>query len=81
MKRYGFLSFALAAALTIGCNSNNNRDVNASNPSTGGAVGTAGTDNNVSNGDKDFVKDIATANIAEVELGRMALDKAISGLD
>jgi putative membrane protein len=78
MKRYGFLSMALVAALTVGCNSNNNKDVNASNPSTGGAVGTAGTDNKVSNGDKDFVKDIATANIAEVELGRMALDKAVS---
>jgi putative membrane protein len=77
MKRYGFLSFVLATALTIGCNSSNNRDVNASNPSTGGAVGTAGSDN-VSNGDKDFVKDIATANIAEVELGRMALDKAVN---
>jgi putative membrane protein len=78
MKRYGFLSIALAAALTIGCNSNSNKDVNASNPSTGGAVGTAGSDNNVRNGDKDFVKDIATANIAEVELGRMALDKAVN---
>ena len=78
MKRYGFLSIALAAALTVGCHSNNNKDVNASNPSTGGAVGTAGSDNNVSNGDKDFVKDISTANIAEVELGRMALDKAVN---
>jgi putative membrane protein len=78
MKRYGFLSIALAAALTIGCNSNHNKDVNASNPSTGGAVGTAGSDNTVKNGDKDFVKDIATANIAEVELGRMALDKAVN---
>ena len=80
MKRYGFLSIALAAALTVGCNSNNSKkDVNASNPSTGGAVGTAGNDNNnVSSGDKDFVKDIATANIAEVELGRMALDKAVN---
>lgn len=78
MKRYGFLSIALAAALTIGCNSNSNKDVNASNPPAGGAVGTAGSNNNASSGDKDFVKDIATANIAEVELGRMALDKAVS---
>jgi putative membrane protein len=79
MNRYGFLSIALAAALTIGCNSNSNKDVNASNPSTGGAVGTAGSESNkVSNGDKDFVKDIATASIAEVELGRMALDKAVN---
>jgi putative membrane protein len=79
MKRYGFLSIALAAALTIGCNSNNNKDVNASNPPAGGAVGTAGSaSNTASNSDKDFVKDIATANIAEVELGRMALDKAVN---
>ena len=78
MKRYGFLSIALAAALTIGCNSNKNKDVNASNPPAGGAVGTAGTNSTASSGDKDFVKDIATANIAEVELGRMALDKAVN---
>jgi putative membrane protein len=75
MKRYGFLTFALAAALTIGCNSADHRD--ASNPPAGGAVGTAGSeDHNVSNADKDFVKDLATANIAEVELGRMAQDRA-----
>jgi putative membrane protein len=77
MKRYGFLSFALAAALTVGCNSNAKHDTTASNPPAGGAVGTAGSeDHNVSNGDKDFVKDIASASIAEVELGRMALDRA-----
>ena len=75
MKRYGFLSMALAAALTVGCNSSDHRDTSAANPPAGGAVGTAGSDN-VSNGDKDFVKDIASASIAEVELGRMALDKA-----
>jgi putative membrane protein len=78
MKRYGFLSIALAAALAVGCNSNSKKDVNAANPSTGGAVGTAGNDNNVKDGDKDFVKDIAAASIAEVELGRMALDKAVN---
>ena len=77
MKRYGFLTIALAAALTIGCNSNDRKD--ASNPPAGGAVGTAGSEStNVSNADKDFVKDLATANIAEVELGRMAQDKAVN---
>ena len=74
MKRYGFLSIALAAALTIGCNSNG-RD-NASNPSTGGAVGTAGAADNIKGGDKDFVHDLGIANTAEVELGRMAADRA-----
>src|SRR5436190_11974172 len=75
MKRYGFLSIALAAALAIGCNSKGDRDVNASNPPASGAVGTAGSDN-VKNGDKDFVKDLASDGTAEVELGRMALDRA-----
>ena len=79
MNRYGFLAIAMAATLTFGCNSKNNPDTNASNPPAGGAVGTAGSeDHNVSNGDKDFVKDIATASIAEVELGRMALDRAVN---
>jgi|RhiMethySRZTD1v2_1073278.scaffolds.fasta_scaffold17664_9 putative membrane protein len=77
MKRYGFLSVALAAALTVGCNSSDRKDTSAANPPGGGAVGTAGSDN-VSSGDKDFVKDIASASIAEVELGRMALDKAVN---
>jgi len=75
MKRYGFLPIALAAALAIGCNSKGDRDVNASNPPAGGAVGTAGSDN-VKSGDKDFVKDLANDGTAEVELGRMALDRA-----
>ena len=79
MKRYGFLSMALAAALTFGCNTKDHRDTTATNPPAGGAVGTAGSDDhNVSNGDKDFVKDVATASIAEVELGRMALDRAVN---
>ena len=79
MKRYGFLSIALATALTFGCNSKSDKDVNAANPPAGGAVGTAGSeDHNVSNGDKDFVKDVASDGTAEVELGRMALDRAVN---
>lgn len=77
MKRYGFLSIALAAAVTIGCNSNARNDANATNPSNGGAVGTAGSEENkVSNSDKDFVKDLSTANTAEIDLGRIAADRA-----
>jgi putative membrane protein len=79
MKRYGFLSIALATALTFGCNTKSDKDVNAANPPAGGAVGTAGSeDHNVSNGDKDFVKDVASDGTAEVELGRMALDRAVN---
>jgi putative membrane protein len=76
MKKYGFLSIALVAAVTIGCNSNDRNDVNAKNPS-GSAVGTAGTADrdDVSSGDKDFVHDVSVANMAEVELGRLASER------
>jgi putative membrane protein len=76
MKRYGFLSIALVAAVTIGCNANDRKDVNASNPA-GSAVGTAGSEarHEVSAGDKDFVKDVSAANMAEIELGRIAADR------
>ena len=74
MKRYGFLSIALVAAITLGCNANDSRDANA--PS-GSAVGTAGTNdrNAVTAGDRDFVRDVSVANMAEIELGRMASER------
>ncbi len=75
MKRYGFLSIALAAAITLGCNSKNSNEANSANPPAGGAVGTAGSES-VKSGDKDFVHDLAIANTAEVELGRMAAERA-----
>jgi len=79
MKRYGFLSIALAAAVTVGCQNGRN-DTNATNPPAGGsAVGTAGAeDHNITNGDKNFVKDIASGGTAEVELSRLATDKAVN---
>ena len=74
MKRMGFLSIALATVVAVGCDTNKHRDV-TSNPA---AVGTAGeTDRNkVSNGDADFVKDLSIAGMAEVELGKMAVERA-----
>lgn len=74
MKRYGFLSIALVAAITLGCNANDSREANA--PS-GSAVGTAGTAdrNAVSAGDRDFVRDVSIASMAEIELGRMASER------
>ena len=75
MKRMCFLSLALAAALTVGCRS----DKSAANNPAGdaGAVGTSGAarDNDVSMGDKNFVKDAAIASMAEIEVGRMALER------
>ncbi len=75
MKGTGFLCIALTAAVAIGCNSTDRRDTAASKP--GEAVGTAGSDK-VSRGDRDFVHDVAIANMAEIELGRLATERAAS---
>jgi putative membrane protein len=66
----GILTLALVAAVTIGCN----RDNRAENRSPD-AVGTSGA-TDVSNSDKDFVRDLAIAGMAEVELGKLAVDKS-----
>jgi predicted outer membrane protein len=70
MRNAGFAAVALALALSVGCN----RD----NASTNGtAVGTAGrAENGVSSGDRDFVRDVATMNMAEIELARLASGQA-----
>jgi putative membrane protein len=81
MKRNQFLVIALACSLAGACNRDHaNQAANAPNPDTG-AVGTAGTadKNKPGLGDKDFVQDTAKAGTAEIELGRMAAEKAIDG--
>jgi putative membrane protein len=75
MKRMGILSIACMAAITIGCN-NNRADLRDNNDT--GAVGTTGATNEVSDGDRDWVNDVAVASMAEVELGKMAADRALS---
>ena len=74
MKRLGFLSLALATALTVGCNRSQSPDTRANNPS-GSAVGTAGSAE-VPRGDKDFVHDVTIANLAELDLARLAVDRS-----
>jgi putative membrane protein len=66
----GFLSIALAAFVAIGCN----RSSTASN----GSVGTSGdTDRNeVKAADKTFVNDMIIANMGEVELGKLAVERS-----
>lgn len=77
MKNAGVFAVALAVALTVGCN----KDNRANNTGTGTAVGTAGrADNGVSRADKDFVHDVVAMNAAEIELGRLASQRA-SGSD
>ena len=74
MKRTCVLSLALAAALTVGCRGD---DRGATTTGGTGAVGTSGAaDRDVSGADKDFVKDAVITGMAEVDLGRLALDQA-----
>jgi putative membrane protein len=70
MRRMSIVTLALVAAVTIGCN----RDNRAENRSPD-AVGTTGA-RDVSNSDKDFVRDLAIAGMAEVELGKLAAEKS-----
>jgi putative membrane protein len=76
MKRTGVVAIALAAAVTIGCNRDD--QTRADNRAADSPpVGTAGrADDNVSNDDRDFVKDIAIANMAEVELGKLVAERS-----
>ena len=75
MRRFGLLSLVFATALAFGCNSNPSHDTSANAPANGSAVGTAGT-NNVTAGDRDFVHDVAIANMAEIDLARLALQQS-----
>ena len=71
MRGMGVFAVALAATLVVGCN----KDNAARNDST---VGTAGRADNVRGADRDFVKDAAISNMAEIELSRTALDRSPS---
>ena len=75
MRNAGFAVAAFALALTVGCN----KDTGSTTTGTasGPAVGTAGrADNAVSSGDRDFVRDVAIMNTAEIELARLATARA-----
>ena len=78
MKVKGLLAFVCAVALMAGCNSSN-RTSNSSNTignREAGSTGTAGAD--VSTSDKNFVNDQLSDGMAEVELGKIAMDHAAS---
>jgi len=76
MKRLGVLTIALATVLTIACN----KDPQTANQTTNDqpAVGTAGVDNSPSAGDRNFVQDLLADGDAEVQLGKMAAERAAS---
>lgn len=79
MRRTGVLVGAVAAITIVisGCSNTEGTKPPSSERPAGqpGAVGTGGAGANVKS-DDDFVRDIALKNMAEIELSRMALDKA-----
>lgn len=79
MGRIGLLWVAVAAITIVmsGCSKTEGTKPPSSEQPGGrpGAVGTGGAGANVRS-DVDFVRDVAMKNMAEIELSRMALDKA-----
>jgi putative membrane protein len=75
MKRTGLLWIAVAAVIAGGCSKTESTKAPASEQPAG-AVGTGGT--SVSKSDGDFLHDVAIMNMAEIELSRMALNKAVT---
>ena len=76
MRRTGLLWVAAIAITIRGCSKTEGTKSASSQQPAGrsGAVGTGGAGANLS--DDEFVRDVALKNMAEVELGRLALEKA-----
>src|SRR3954468_8308036 len=80
MKRFGVLSIALAAAVTGACNGNGRSDNVARSDADQRAIGTSGVGerNRRSSADRDFIQDMMNDGQAEVQLGKMASERAAS---
>ncbi len=70
-KVVGTMAVVCAAVFTLACNTENRNETTTNNDST---IGTTG----VSDGDREFVEASASANSAEVELGKLAEQRATS---
>ena len=76
MRRTGLLSLCAAAMFVVGgCSNSDERKAPASETPKGAAIGTGGVAANTKD-DGDFVRDVAIMNMAEIQLSRMALEKA-----
>ena len=81
MKRIGYLSMACAVALTVGCSDNATRSADATNRAPGTVATTGETelvDRAGTDADKSFVEKSMVAGMTEVELGKMATDRAVN---
>jgi putative membrane protein len=76
MKRTAVFPVAFVLAIALGCNTSNSRNEQEAEgldntPARQDTVGTVGADNN-----REFLTKAMDANMAEIELGRLALEKA-----
>jgi len=82
MKGIPFWPVALTVAVAVGCSDATRSNATANNRSgaESSAVGTTGDADRtrVPAGDNDFVHDIVVANTAEIELGKMAVERGSS---
>ena len=76
MKRIGVLSFALVATLTAGCSRDKATDLGQAKGSEPAAVGTSIPADIANQDAKDFMHHIAIVNMAEIDLGKLAADRA-----
>ena len=77
MKCTGLLWMSFVAVIAVGCSKTERTNTDASDhPAATAATGTSGTARDDVKSDADFVHDVAIMNMAEIELSRMALDKA-----
>jgi putative membrane protein len=77
MKRTGLLWMAVVAVVTVGCSKSEPQKTQAPEQRPT-AIGTGGAASNDVKSDDDFVHDVAIMNMAEIELSRVALSKALS---
>jgi putative membrane protein len=74
MKSRGLLAVACAAMLMAGCNRGNRTSNTIANSNETGTTGTAGY--SISTSDRNFVNDILSDGLAEVETAKLAKDHA-----
>jgi len=77
MRRSGLLCVTVAAIVIGGCSKSEDTNVRSSGapPDNTVAIGTGGAGASLKD-DNDFVRDVAAKNMAEIELSRLALNKA-----
>jgi putative membrane protein len=75
MKRIGFLSAVVVAAVTLGCNGNDDRTAD-NDTAVGAGTGAAANRDEVTAGARDWVNDRLVGGMTEVELGQLASQKA-----